>query len=86
MKVLGNLTLEDIVVSMVQSPALPSARDEMYAAAGEFHLRVELGLKRLNDLFPILMRCQTTSGGAADGMSRIELDIEWVKRMAAGAN
>lgn len=81
MKVLGNLTLENIVISMIHFLALPLPSARRIA-----HLRVKFGLERLDDLLPILMRGQTTSGGAADGMSRIELDIEWIKRMAAGAD
>src|SRR6187431_3119877 len=48
--------------------------------------RVKLGPQRLQHHHPVTVRGQATSGGAADAMPAVELDIERIDNVAARAD
>lgn len=51
-----------------------------------YNLRVEFRFQRLNHLLPILVGCQASARGAADGMPGIELHVKRVEGMTTRAD
>lgn len=64
----GSLTLHDVSVTLV--------------TMDERDLRVELCSQRLENLFPVLMSCETAAGREADHVAGIKLHVERCKRVA----
>lgn len=52
----------------------------------KFHLRIKFCFQRLDHLFPVLVGSKTASRCTADGVSGIELHVEWIESVATRAD